>query len=330
LPDFNGALFVKLYDSFLKRNAADYSYLMPGRVLFEDTLAIQNGKTDAHFFLRGDTLAGGKLGRIVAYAWEKRDQLSQSTGDASGHLDSLFIIADTLSATTKLDSIPPDVEIEINNTPVSQFSENDMYVDPSFVMDFYVRDEDSGINIGHGAGYEMTVQLDSSQDNSWDVTSDFVFDTGTNHSGHVGFEFENLLPGTHQILFSAWDNSLNRANVRVQVVVTPKNMQIIDPMTYPNPAPGYTAFTFSLTNDAQVTIKVYTVAGRLIRTLNGFASRGFNHFPEEDWDCTDEDGDFLANGLYLYKIIAQRKRSFFETEKENQRSERIGRMIVMR
>ncbi|NOY58624.1 MAG: type IX secretion system sortase PorU [Calditrichaeota bacterium] len=163
LSDFNGDMFVKLYDSFLKRNATDYSYLMPGRVLFEDTLEIQNGKTDAHFFLHGDTLAGGKLGRIVAYAWEKRDQFSESTGDASGHLDSLFIIADTLSATTKLDSVPPDVEIEINNTPVSQFSENNIYVDPSFVMDFYIKDEDSGIYASHGSGYEMSVQLDSSQ-----------------------------------------------------------------------------------------------------------------------------------------------------------------------
>ncbi|NOY58623.1 MAG: T9SS type A sorting domain-containing protein [Calditrichaeota bacterium] len=157
-----------------------------------------------------------------------------------------------------------------------------------------------------------------------------MFDAGTNHSGHVSFEFENLLPGAHQIFFSAWDNSLNRASVPVRIVVTPKNLQIIDPMTYPNPAPGHTAFTFSLTHDAKVTIKIYTVAGRLIRTFDGFASRGFNRFPEEDWECTDEDGDFLANGLYLYKIIAQCNPSQFEIESEKQRSERIGRMIVMR
>lgn len=50
-------------------------------------------------------------------------------------------------------------------------------------------------------------------------------------------------------------------------------------------------------------IKIYTVAGRLIKQIEQNAIN--EKYVTIDWDGRDEDGDILANGVYLYKIIVK-------------------------
>ncbi|MDZ7413818.1 MAG: hypothetical protein ONB15_09835, partial [candidate division KSB1 bacterium] len=64
-----------------------------------------------------------------------------------------------------------------------------------------------------------------------------------------------------------------------------------------------TDFCYVLTAPAEkVEIRIYTLAGRLIRTLAPAPNEaGFNRL---HWDGRDEDGDDIANGVYLYKLSA--------------------------
>ncbi len=80
---------------------------------------------------------------------------------------------------------------------------------------------------------------------------------------------------------------------------------ITDVMNYPNPMQETTCFTYYLTNDgpARVSIKIYSVAGRLLRVIEyAPGDVGFNNLY---WDGRDGDGDMLANGVYFYKIIVR-------------------------
>lgn len=93
---------------------------------------------------------------------------------------------------------------------------------------------------------------------------------------------------------------------------------------FPNPFSNGTAFTFLLTGiepPQEMEIKVYTVAGRLIRVLTYPASSMRIGYNALKWDGRDEDGDELANGVYFYKVIAR-----FADET----NETIGRMAVLR
>ena len=68
-------------------------------------------------------------------------------------------------------------------------------------------------------------------------------------------------------------------------------------VNFPNPMQTDTKFTYYLFNDlpAKVTIKIYTVAGRLIRVIDSASNEvGYN---ESYWDGTDEYGDKIANGV---------------------------------
>jgi flagellar hook assembly protein FlgD len=74
---------------------------------------------------------------------------------------------------------------------------------------------------------------------------------------------------------------------------------------YPNPFSRSTYFTFEQNqrSNLDVEIKIYTVAGRLVQTLK--RSNIVEQFVRIPWDGRDRDGDAIANGVYLYKIIAK-------------------------
>ena len=81
-------------------------------------------------------------------------------------------------------------------------------------------------------------------------------------------------------------------------------MKLLDVYNYPNPTSGETHFTFKLTQiPDEVKIKIYTIAGRLIKEINIPSTDLKYDFNKIFWDGRDEDGDFPGNGVYLYKVI---------------------------
>ncbi|MDR3667145.1 MAG: C25 family cysteine peptidase [Ignavibacteriaceae bacterium] len=76
---------------------------------------------------------------------------------------------------------------------------------------------------------------------------------------------------------------------------------------YPNPFKSDTYFTFELRGQnapQELRIKVFTVAGRLIKDISLPPSDLRVGFNKIYWDGRDQDGDEVANGVYFYKIIA--------------------------
>ena len=114
-----------------------------------------------------------------------------------------------------------------------------------------------------------------------------------------------LSPGQRRLRFVAIDNSGNFADSIVNTVVVNPDMGIIDIANYPNPMKTETNFMFSLTGENNPTscrLKIYTTSGRVIREINVPAYVGYNSIY---WDGKDNDGDYIANGTYLYKLIIQ-------------------------
>ncbi len=69
-----------------------------------------------------------------------------------------------------------------------------------------------------------------------------------------------------------------------------------------NPVVGHSAVRFSLPKAANVTLRVYSTSGALVRTLcNGQLPAGANTV---SWDLTDNAGRQVGNGLYLYELNA--------------------------
>ena len=97
-------------------------------------------------------------------------------------------------------------------------------------------------------------------------------------------------------------------------------IDIKDVLNVPNPMQTKTFFTYNLAQVPDtVTIKIYTVSGRLVRTLLDASDK--RNYNETYWDGRDENGVRLANGTYFYRIIV---------EAEDQRLKKTGRLAILR
>lgn len=92
-----------------------------------------------------------------------------------------------------------------------------------------------------------------------------------------------------------------------------KEMQLLDVYNYPNPFKDDTYFTFKLTQiPDELRIKIYTLTGRMIKEFNLTSSELKYDFNGIYWDGRDTDGDLVANGVYLYKVILKKGSEFSE------------------
>ncbi len=73
---------------------------------------------------------------------------------------------------------------------------------------------------------------------------------------------------------------------------------------YPNPFNPTTTIQYSIQAQGQVRLRVYDVAGRLVRSLvNEVQSPRAGGFAVT-WDGTDDRGTRVATGIYFYKLTA--------------------------
>jgi M6 family metalloprotease-like protein len=73
---------------------------------------------------------------------------------------------------------------------------------------------------------------------------------------------------------------------------------------HPNPFNPTTTIRYSIQQQGRVTLAIYNAAGQLVRTLvdeiQSPAERGYSVL----WNATNDSGDAVASGVYLYKLTA--------------------------
>lgn len=123
----------------------------------------------------------------------------------------------------------------------------------------------------------------------------------------VKVDFTPVLSNGDYELKVLWKNSngniVDSSGVKKFFLVSDE-ARLLNVYNYPNPSRGETHFTFKLTQlPEEIRIKIFTIAGRLVREIKLTSSDLKYDFNKIYWDGRDEDGDALANGVYLYKVI---------------------------
>ncbi len=195
----------------------------------------------------------------------------------------------------------------------------------------YINDP-QGINLTGELGHGITLIIDDDWENIQDLTSNFQYDLNNYTQGSLRQKL-NLKDGEHTLKIKAWDNANNSTlqSFLVKVLSVDKELSITEAMNYPNPFStknhGSTQFTYELSVPAEkVEVKIFTISGRLIKIISGTGSPGFNS--GVIWDGRDEDEDRVANGVYIYKIIAETKYNSGGKE-TTKKAEAIGKAVVM-
>ncbi|MCP3931558.1 MAG: hypothetical protein GY705_20935 [Bacteroidetes bacterium] len=140
-----------------------------------------------------------------------------------------------------------------------------------------------------------------------------VDDLGEKNKATIELDPTFILDGTYHLIVKAVDasgNDAGKVDYKVAFEVITKQM-VSHILNYPNPFSTSTRFVYTLTGSeapAYFSIQILTVSGRVVRELTqedlGPLKIG-THKTDYTWDGTDEFGDALANGVYLYRILAK-------------------------
>lgn len=199
-------------------------------------------------------------------------------------------------------------------------------VNPNSTLIVDLNDE-TGLNTtGVGVGHKLEGIMNDDEAFPIDFSNFFTGDLDSGgKSGKVKYKFSNLEQGEHKITVKAWDVFNNLAEQSAYFKVVDENKLVIDNvMNFPNPFSSNTVFTFqhNINKPINVRIRIFTIAGRLIQEIENLGV-SFDRFVKIDWDGRDRDGNHLANGTYLYKLIVE---SFDGEFKESV----LGKLAIIR
>ncbi|MCF7801040.1 MAG: hypothetical protein K9N34_03370 [Candidatus Marinimicrobia bacterium] len=118
----------------------------------------------------------------------------------------------------------------------------------------------------------------------------------------------DLSPGDHVLKYRVADALLNWSDMTEFHVRVASGAEIMDYGNYPNPFQSQTWFVYELTQDFEdLSIDIFTLAGHKIHSINIY--NALEDIPlnqigyhEILWHGVDRFGDFVANGVYFYRI----------------------------
>ncbi|HEY8402166.1 MAG TPA: hypothetical protein VIK89_12945 [Cytophagaceae bacterium] len=165
--------------------------------------------------------------------------------------------------------------------------------------------------------------------------------SGTSNVFSLQYHPKKLQDGIYTLRVQAADVSGNRSGVSPYEI----RFEVINKSTityfypYPNPFSSNTRFVFTLTGGEipeDLKIQILTVSGKVVREITkaeiGPVRIGHNK-TEYAWDGTDEFGDRLANGVYLYRVIIKNKGNSFEhrdTAGDKAFHKEFGKLYILR
>ena len=108
---------------------------------------------------------------------------------------------------------------------------------------------------------------------------------------------------------------------------------------YPNPFSTKTHFVFTLTGSIipdEITIQILNLSGKIVKQISSSEIGNIkigNNLTDYFWDGKDDFGDQLANGIYLYKIIAKingENIEHYDTSGDHSFKKGFGKMYLIR
>jgi hypothetical protein len=328
---FSGEVEVTVYDvertftlpAGVTRRHTDGTFRQRPDVIYRGRASVQNGRWSVEFIVPRDVSYAGRSARISAYA-------SSSTGvDGLGFSEAAVV--GTTAGPPITDNEGPRIRLFLNDTTFVSGG----LVGSSPVLIARLSDE-SGINMaGAGVGHEMLLVINGRESEAINVGSFYRSDLDTYRSGSLRYVLPEMPQGPHTVSLTAWDVVNNASTATLDFVVEDSDrLRIAHSYPYPNPTTGPTRFVFEHNQlphtPARVQIRIYTINGRPVRTLDGFETLPEGMLPGSPvqilWDGRDEDLDLLATGVYLYRVRVEMDMP----DGERRVAEEIQRLAIIR
>ncbi len=305
LDGFNGTVFPTIYDKRVPVNtlrnddgSPARTYMVRRNILFKGKATVENGRFTFSFVMPKDINYAFGPGKISYYARDLQEEK-----DAFGAYEGVIIGGTNPEVLT--DDEGPLVEVYMNSEDFIAGSQVDP--DPTLLVQL---SDDLGINVtGNSIGHDLEGFLNEDTQNSYLLNDFYEAATDDYTKGEVRFPLRDLAPGSYSMKVRAWDVANNLGEGRTEFIVADDGKIALDyVLNYPNPFTDRTCFQFDTNiagEDLEVMIQIYTVSGRLVKTLQSTVPAIDGSLRLDDcieWDGRDDYGDQLARGVYLYQV----------------------------
>jgi len=263
-------------------------------VIYSGQATVTNGQFSLRFVVPKDINYNVGVGKISLYAFD-----SGKGVDAAGRLAPPVGGAATGAAR---DTIPPVVALFMDN---ETFAFGGLTGQNTTLLANL--SDNSGINTtGAGIGHEITAVLDNDPAKLTLLNDAYVGKVDDFRAGQVKYLYKDLAAGPHTLKVKAWDTYNNSTERAIEFVVAhTEQLALAHVLNYPNPFARSTTFHFDQNregDDLDVQVQIFTVSGKLVRTLTASVVGSEPHQKSITWDGRDEYNDQLARGVYVYRV----------------------------
>ncbi len=313
LTDYNGELSTIVFDKPIQRSTLGNDFLTPlmdfeslESKIFRGRATVENGQFTFDFIAPRDLRIAYGNGKISFYS-------DDDVIDKAGY--NFDIIVGGINENAPEDNTGPQIQLYMND---ETFVDGGNTNASPFLL--AVLEDENGINTSITAvDHDIVAILDGDASNPFVLNDFYQTELDDYTKGKARFPFRNLTSGLHTVELCAWDtyNNVSCATLTF-VVVNDSEMVLDNVLNYPNPFVNYTEFWFNHNKpneSLEVQVQIFTVSGKLIKTINQTVQSTGNLSRSVTWDGLDDFGDKIGKGVYVYKLNVRSVLSNVKAEK---------------
>jgi hypothetical protein len=320
LDNFNGEFEIIVYDKPIltktlnndNRNIIMYFDVLESKI-FTGKSVVENGMFQFEFVASKDIKVAYGKGKLSMYATNK------SLHKAGYNFD---VIVGGINPDAPEDTTGPTIQLYMND--LNFVDGGNTNESPNFIA---VLEDENGINTSITAvDHDIVAILDGDQNNPIILNDFYETDLNNYKKGKVTYPFKDLSVGPHTILLKVWDtyNNLSESTFSF-FVVDDSDLVLTNVLNYPNPFINFTEFWFGHNKPNQllnVQIQIFTVSGKLVKTINETIQTEGNLSRTITWNGLDDFGSKIGKGVYVYKLIV-------EAPGSNVKAEKIEKLVIL-
>ena len=319
LTDFNGTVYPTVFDKVQTINTLGndatsqvVGFQAQNNILYKGKASVVNGKFSFNFKMPKDINYQYGNGKLSLYA-------ENGSTDADGYFTN-FIIGG-IDSSGNNDKEGPIIKAYLNDENFV----NGSITNENPVLVVKLTDS-SGINIaGTGIGHDIVATLDNDNRQYFILNDFYQADLNNYQQGEIHFQMPSLTSGLHSLKIKAWDVLDNSSEYLLEFNVIKNDELVLDHvLNYPNPFTTKTQFWFEHNRpeqNLQVKVQVFTLTGKVVKTIKQTINDAGNRSCEIEWDGRDEFGDKLGRGVYLYRLTV--------IAPEGKKKEKIEKLVIL-
>ncbi|HMH22378.1 MAG TPA: type IX secretion system sortase PorU [Puia sp.] len=305
ISSFSGTLYATVFDkprtlSTLGNNAGSFKadFQVQDNVLYKGKVQVSNGAFSLSFVVPKDINYQYGKGKISYYAGGPA--ATGAAGPDGNGAYTGFLVGG--SGGSGASGPGPAIQAYLND---EKFVDGGI-TNQNPILLLHLQDS-VGINItGTGIGHDIVAILDNNTQNPLVLNGFYEADLNTFKKGTVRYPLPVLEDGEHSLMIKAWDVANNSSQVMLTFrVVKSQHLTLEHVLNYPNPFTTHTSFWFEHNrpgDELQVMVQIFTVSGKLVKSIRRTINTPGNRSSEIEWDGKDDYGSKIGRGVYIYRL----------------------------